>query len=387
MLRSNIRLTDGVARRAFWKKFNYLKDQPVRSPNQLKWKQALNQLLGSSRNDSRLIDTMGTPELMKIASEFAGFHSQARRHEIFRQVSSRINAVSSRACDLTNDEILIFLQALLESSLDVVDSETKRFRSAQIRECITDSHSVITVLLSTILSRDLSPEESVKFMYLGAIAQSKGWFDFGEQEAPLSDILDACLKHLRTNYVDFSTRSKTLWAVGRLKTLGRVAVSDEGQAFLRRSVIPQELLRFDVTSNFTIVQPANASEFHHLLQLEEACTHLGFTDTLLSNELGTVIDKMTKENRDPRIETDLIWWCAQSESGVHKFLADWMTTCVSHMKLLSENDRWKCVNGFSHVVDIAKRNRSMEDLETGVREKINFLIRAHVRETNRSFIR
>jgi hypothetical protein len=224
-------------------------------------------------------------------------------------------------------------------------------------------------------------------MYLGAIAQSKGWFDLGEQVAPLPDILDACLKHLRLNYVYFSTRSKTLWAVGRLKTLGCVAVSDEGQAFLRRSVIPQELLRFDVTSNFTIVQPANASEFHHLLQLEEACTHLGFTDTLLSNELGTVIEKMTKENRDPRIETDLIWWCAQSESGVHKFLADWMTTCVSHINLLSENDRWKCVNGFSHVVDIAKRNRSMENLETGVREKINFLIRAQVRDTNRSFIR
>lgn len=376
--RSNVRSV-----REFWKLFDHLKEIPVKSPNQLKWKQAINLLIGSARSDRSLMDSIDPPDLLRIADHFSAVPCQLRRHEVFRSISQTLNSVDSRIRDLSTGQITAVLHSYMDASVDVVDSETKRFKSTQLRECITETHALISKLMAEVLSRDLAPAESMKLFYLIAKGHSKGWLETQSADYKLQNMLLDTANYLKTAEVDFPSRCQTLWAVGRLTSMEQITVPENIRTILRRSIAPTEFVRFDISSNYTAVQPASKCEFPHLLQLEEFLTILDFSDTILGKELESVIEKVSLENIDPTIAANFIWWSAQSESGIHNFLTDWMTTCASHMNLLSENDRWKAVNGFAHIIEISNRNGTIKELSEDQRARVNYLIRT----VGKSFIR
>jgi hypothetical protein len=347
-----------------WRQVEFLRGRPF-CPNQLKWKQLVNSLIGSRKSDSRLIDSMDLGEVLKILEFVSLAHCQSRRHELFSCITRRLSRLVSENDSASSGDILSMIQLYLNASLDVIDANSRRYKTVQIRECVTATHTLMNELFSVISKRQLLIAEIPKFLFVASIAASKDWSD--PIGFSLSEASNKAIGFLLGTDANHSIRIETIWAISRLVKLGLVEQACLDIVPLRRLISPNELQRYELGNNFTCLEVAPVNSFHHLLQLEEAFTTLDLRETSVGKLLGTIMESITPTNS--LIMVDFIWWCAMAECDVHPRLSEWAKAGTGG---LSENDRWKFVNGISHIVEISKRRGTVSSDKL---EQLEYFIR------------
>jgi hypothetical protein len=337
--------TSGVV--SFFRQADFLHERAI-SPNQLKWKQLINLLIGSSRSETRLLDSMSGKELKRVLQFLSGAHCQTRRHETFHKISDRFSLLISENDNWNTGDMLGIARLYIEAALDVIDANARRFKAGDISECVTVSHNLLNQLFSIIYARNISTDEIPSLLFTLSVAVSKGWIQ-GPGMISLVQYSKKAVDYLLHNDTDLSVRIETLWAISRLVKLGLLDRESVDQLPVRRLISSNDLLRYRIGENFTCVDFAPAGSFHHLLQLEEAFTVLDLRESSIAQLVKEII--RSGSQRDALVAVDYIWWCALAECEVHPDLCEWVKACTG----LSENDRWRCVNGASHIVEITKR--------------------------------
>jgi hypothetical protein len=251
------------------------------------------------------------------------------------------------------------IRGILEASLDVIDQETKRFKSQQIQASMRTCHDLINRLVEDILKEAHEVTTSTvttDLLFALALGLRKGWLTSVPDQAVIESIAVLTLAQLDAD-ASLRARAETVWALGELSSVGGYLISDSVKAKVKRLLGESELLPFDLTQNFSTVDSVPREDFSILLQLQSGFEHLGLSDTCISSRVAGILSHVSTkpEFADSSICVYFIWWLAQSESPVHPLLNEWAKTCINRADSLTDNERWMASTGLAHVMEIARR--------------------------------
>ena len=361
--------------RSFNRQFEHLKATGKESPNQLKWKQLLNALLGSPRSDVSALAHMSFDEILPVISHIATLPCQGRRHEVFSSCSERIMLIRAATGVLDTAASIQVVRAVLDASLDLVDAETRRFRSRQVREAIAASTQVLQTLVTDILSDDtskLTRHDSVRLVYSLAFAHDRGILP-ATRDGRLRGFADQAIEWCMSVQpgLGVPTKAETVWAIGTFVSAG--VVSGDVRDRVRRIVTAQDLMGFQIGRNFSNVSIADPATFVALLQLQSGFRKLGLDSSALFSLIGdTLSDASTNPQcQNGTVAAQCIWWSARVADPASPLLADWTRTCMNRVDSLSENERWIASTGLHELL---KRNDSLEALSEESIRQLNYCV-------------
>jgi hypothetical protein len=299
----------------------------------------------------------------------------ARRHELFGAASSRFLESIVNGANISMSDGLRLLEVLLASGLDVIDGEAKRFRGNQVAQCIQSVHGLINTLVSGI-SRELSDEETVRFLICFAVAHSKGWIDSELISKELQIFVPQSVRYLSSGGAGYRRTCETLWAIGRLVESGVLSVDDAMRGIMRRGISESDLLPYRSSLGFSNIDPPEPSSFHILLQLDEAFPKLGLSDSSVARSVQVILQELSCSSENTTAPIDFIWWSAKAECGIHPLLVEWVSVCMANIDRMSRKERWICTNGVAHIVEISKRRNGpdWQSLADSQKMKLRFFI-------------
>lgn len=361
--------------RSFESQLGYLKRNPAITPTQLKWKQLINSMIGSTRSRNRAIDAIPPQQVLDVLSILSDHPEMPRRHEFFAAASSRLLGNLTNRENVNMSDSLRLLEVLLPSGLDVIDGESKRFRGSQVGECIQAAHELINILVEGI-SGELSGEDTTRFLICLALADSKGWIDSARCSTDVQCLLPKSIQYLSSGRAGHVRTCETLWAVGRLAESGSIRLDDADKRIMRRLISETDLLPFRSPLGFSNIEPAEPSTFHTLLQLDEAFPKLGLSDSSLVRSTQAILLDLSSTLGDHTVPIDLIWWSARAECGIHPLLLHWVSLCMGRIDRMTQRERWICKNGVAHIVEISKRKNGSDwtSLSEASKLKLRFFI-------------
>jgi hypothetical protein len=304
--------------------FQYLLSNPSIPPTSLKWRQLLNAILGSRKGEWGCLSEFPPVEVLGLISSLMNYPSQPRHHEVFALCGSRLVNLP-----ISLEDHVLLMRCFLGANLRVAHSETKRYRSRQVAECINIERLLVDRFFDQILTSDKIPGRiACEVVYVYGLVSSRAELEHPSLSDRLAMIREEAIQYILDLDVGEAIllKAETLWG---LSIMGQ-------HEPLRRVVTESEILTFDVSKNRATPR---TSEFRALLQLRSGLSRAGLSESSLYQAVNKMIADATCDASKISVIAEWIWWSSMVQENAEE-LSPWAKICVSRRDSLTENEKW-----------------------------------------------